>query len=86
MVHQVCVLNTSQGLVGERRVEHPERCPRLSNWLLKLGETARRESSSHRGAAGSIVEAVLNDGCVSAINPKEFGSVSGARHRSGRER
>jgi transposase len=87
-VHQVCVLNTSQGQVGERRVEHPGAdVQALADWLLTLGETApSRILVAIEVPRGPIVEALLERGFrVWAINPKQLdrfrerGTAAGAK-------
>ena len=62
--HQVCVLNTSQRLVGERRVEHTGAdVQALADWLLTLGETdPSRILVAIEVPRGAIVETLLECG------------------------
>ena len=87
-VHQVCVLNTSQAVVGERRVEHVgAEVQALADWLLTVGETdPSRILVAIEVPRGPIVEALLERGFrVWAINPKQLdrfrerGSAAGAK-------
>jgi len=86
--HQVCVLNTSQRLVGERRVEHTGAdVQALADWLLTLGETdPSRILVAIEVPRGAIVETLLECGFrVWAINPKQLdrfrerGTAAGAK-------
>ena len=87
-VHQVCVLENSRTVVGERRVEHDGAdIQALADWLLTLGETdPSRILVAIEVPRGPIVEALLERGFrVWAINPKpldrfrERGSAAGAK-------
>lgn len=87
-IHQVCVLNTSQAVVGERRVAHTGAdIQALADWLLTLGETDPSQILvAIEVPRGPLVEALLERGFrVWAINPKQLdrfrvrGAAAGAK-------
>jgi transposase len=74
-VHQVCVLDRSGAIVGERRVEHSGRdLQALSDWLLSLGEPDPAQILiAIEVPRGAVVETLLERGFrVYAINPKQL--------------
>lgn len=73
--HQVCVLNRSGAVMGERRVEHsgPD-LQALVDWLLSLGESDPGGILiAIEVPRGAVVETLLERGFhVYAINPKQL--------------
>ena len=63
-VHQVCVLDTAQRLMGERRVEHTGAdIQAQADWLLTLGETdPARILVAIEVPRGPLVETLLERG------------------------
>ena len=73
--HQVCVLDRSGHIIGERRVEHTGAAIQaLAEWLLTLGEAdPSRIRVAIEVPRGAIVDALLERGFhVYAINPKQL--------------